>query len=242
DSYSCNGPKWNVSGLKEDTIDGPFYYEGNYFSDTLALFSNYFTNLTVGGFTARNMSLGGSTNTYSWYPYLGDGVLGLCNPANYHDYYPTYLYVEWFYQLGFTGDAGRFAIFLPKYGAGNVGELTIGGTNPARYKGSIQWVDAKPIRTDVWIFSASTIRFSFGSNNFDWDPPNVERHIYLDMIYLNEAIFVNEHSYFAILSSLNAVYDAAIKLYTVKCELRHSAPAMTFTFDNKTTLSIPADA
>ncbi|KAJ3282027.1 hypothetical protein HDU76_008791, partial [Blyttiomyces sp. JEL0837] len=244
DSYSCNGPKWNVSGLQEDTAFGSYLYSDFYdlLTDarTFADFNSYYTNLTVGGFTA-NMSLGGSTKTYFWHSYLPDGALGLCNPAFYTDYYPHYLDVQWFYQLGLTGDADRFAIFLPKHGAGNVGELTIGGTNTARYKGSIQWVDAVRFYDygDTWTFNATTIHLSLGKSNFTLDPSGVKK---VTVKMAMHGLAFNEETYVLVLGYLKAVYDSTIKLFTVDCNLRHSASPMTFTFDSKTTVSIAPDA
>ncbi|KAJ3287121.1 hypothetical protein HDU76_007870, partial [Blyttiomyces sp. JEL0837] len=139
DYFSCTGPKWNINGLTEDTHAGPYSYAGITDFNTLVHFNSYFATMTVGGFTARNMSLGGSTDSHNWYPYFGDGVLALCNPALFVDLFPSFLNVQWFYWLGLNGDADRFAIFLPKYRGGNFGELTVGGSNSARYKGSIQW-------------------------------------------------------------------------------------------------------
>ncbi|KAJ3277699.1 hypothetical protein HDU76_010213, partial [Blyttiomyces sp. JEL0837] len=133
---------WNVSCLTatNDKFDTLFYYGNNIYDYQTQVFVKSFqANLTIGGFTAKNISLGASTESRNWYPFFGDGALGLCNPALFSDVYPQYLHVEWFRQLGLSGDSNRFAIFLPKYGAGNLGELTIGETNTARYKGSIQW-------------------------------------------------------------------------------------------------------
>ncbi|KAJ3302188.1 hypothetical protein HDU76_005557, partial [Blyttiomyces sp. JEL0837] len=213
---------WNVSGLTEDTYAGPYSYDDIIDFSTFVYFNNYFTNLTVGGFTA-NMSLGGSTDTTAWYPYFGDGVLGFI------------------LMLGLTGDNDRFAIFLPKIGGGNVGELSIGGTNPARYKGSIQWVDAvRDDYSEVWNFNVTTIKVSFGTTTFTMTAPSVDRlYAYVDMAY--DGIWLETNAYFTILKGLNAVYDSTIKLLTVSCNLRHSAAPITLTFDSKTTLVIAAD-
>ncbi|KAJ3296286.1 hypothetical protein HDU76_006744, partial [Blyttiomyces sp. JEL0837] len=239
-----SGPvHWNVSGLTEDTFAGPFAYSDIADFSTYIYFNNYFTNLTVGGFTAKNMSLGGSTKSYNWYPFFGDGALGLCNPALYEDVYPKYLDVEWFYDLGFTGDVDRFAIFLPKIGAGDVGELTIGGTNSARYRGSIQWVDA--VRAyygyENWFFNFTTVQLAFGSSSFTMlTSPGVKK-TYVDMAY--EGIWLDTTAYNDLLTYLKAVNDTTLNMYTVDCKLRHSgATPITLTFDSKTKLVIPADA
>ncbi|KAJ3278412.1 hypothetical protein HDU76_009902, partial [Blyttiomyces sp. JEL0837] len=130
---------WNISGLTQDPDIGLSHYDGIIGYSTDIAFNTYFTNLTIGGFTATNLSLGGSAVSQTWYPSFGDGVLGICEISAISKLYPSFLHVGWFYKLGLVGKMNQFAIFLPKFGAGNVGELSIGGVNTARYKGIIRW-------------------------------------------------------------------------------------------------------
>ncbi|KAJ3311530.1 hypothetical protein HDU76_003101 [Blyttiomyces sp. JEL0837] len=220
DSFSCTGPKWNISGLTPDYAAGYYDYSNSAdFSIVVNIF-NYFTNLTVGGFTANKISLGASLDSHNWHPYLGDGVLGLCNPAYYYDIYPTYLDVEWFYQLGLTGDADKFAIFLPKIGVNAV----------RQYEGY-----------QNWMFNFTNVQLSFGTSSFTMQTGPGVKQAFFDMEY--EGIWLETTAYNDILQYLKAVYDSTIKLYTVDCKLRHSgATPITLTFDSQTKIVIAPDA
>ncbi|KAJ3331261.1 hypothetical protein HDU76_003641 [Blyttiomyces sp. JEL0837] len=210
DSFSCTGPKWNVSGLTEDNQVGSSYFYHYIDFNTVVYFDTYFAQLNVGGLIAKNISLGGSTESYQWYSAFGDGALALCNPAYYQKFFPALLNVEWFYDLGLTGTYNRFAIYLPKIGAGKYGELTIGGTNSARYKGAIQWVNAITYNNGYgnWEFNSTSTHISLG-NSFS-NTPSTYKIVFLDMGY--NGIWFEEPAYNGILKSLNAVYDAGLQL------------------------------
>ncbi|KAJ3306210.1 hypothetical protein HDU76_004874, partial [Blyttiomyces sp. JEL0837] len=220
DSYSCNGPKWDNRGLTADLFGSTYGYQR---PGITVETDNFFTNVNIGGFTggftARHMSFGASQNTYNWQPYLGDGVLGVCNPIYYLTKYPYLIDTEWFPTVGLTGDVNMFSIFLPKEGAGNI-------------------VDAKSNKANgYWGFIPTDIQYSIGSKSFKLAPPKI---VYFKLI--ENGLWVHTQAYQTIFSTLGVAYDSTIGFFTVSCSLRHSGPPIKITFDNTTTITIPPDA
>ncbi|KAJ3289741.1 hypothetical protein HDU76_007496, partial [Blyttiomyces sp. JEL0837] len=84
---SCKGAKWDFTGLVKDNSIGSSHYSGVVNITEDVTFDTYKSKLSIAGYSS-SMSLGASTFSNGWYSYLGDGVLGLCNPIFYEKTYP----------------------------------------------------------------------------------------------------------------------------------------------------------
>ncbi|KAJ3271804.1 Vacuolar protease A [Terramyces sp. JEL0728] len=159
---ACTSTDDSCTGSKLSLADNTIVPYGKSFQVTYGsgqLSANiYTTTVNIGGAIA-NIPIGVSTyeNGFSG----NAGLVGLAYNSLSTIAAVTGKNANYFDGLGFTSGYQKFSFYLSNYADGDYGEVTIGGIDNTRFKGTLQWV---PVNSKTyWQFDVSKVSFKVGS-------------------------------------------------------------------------------
>ncbi|KAJ3319388.1 Vacuolar protease A [Boothiomyces sp. JEL0866] len=226
---SCTGPKVNLGDSTIKSVGKSF--QVTYGSGQLSA-NIYTTKVNVAGAIAT-IPIGVSTYESG---FVGNpGLVGLAynslsvissaigKNANYFD------------ALGFSPGYQKFSFYLSNAANGDYGEITIGGIDSTRFKGTLQWV---PVNSKTyWQFDVSKVTFQAGSKT--GAVGNVVKNAISDtgttliILYAPVADAIN-------LGIGASPYDSTGGYYPIDCAKMSTGPNIEFKFPTFT-LSIPSN-
>ncbi|KAJ3309028.1 Vacuolar protease A [Boothiomyces sp. JEL0838] len=226
---SCSGARVNLS----DTAIKPLgeSFQVTYGSGQLSA-NIYITKVNIGG-AAATIPIGVSTYESG---FVGNsGLVGLAYNSLSEISSTTGKNANYFDALGFSPSYQKFSFYLSNAANGDYGEITIGGIDSTRFKGTLQWVPV--ISKTYWQFDVSKVTFKAGTKV--GSVGNVVRNAISDtgttliILYAPVADAINQ--------GIGASpYDSSGGYYPIACSKATSGPNIEFKFPNFT-LSIPSN-
>ncbi|KAJ3261106.1 Vacuolar protease A [Boothiomyces macroporosus] len=235
---NCKSDDWSCIGKKVSLPDSSLKPLGKQFSTVYGSGSVtadiYSANVNIGGAVAKDLPFGVSTKEASFMGITGLLGLGFNSISDISN--STGLSASYFDALGYTGENNKFSFYLSLYGDNDNGEVTLGGVDPTKFTGAINYV---PLSGETWWkFDFGQVTYSVGSIS----GPASSKKYSTDAISDTGTtlIILGEDVANAINKEVGASnYDSDSGTYSIDCSIQNTGPPLTFNFPGFA-ISIPA--